>query len=139
MAYTGTAAAWPIQKAISALLIADAAIAASLGGDKVYAGGAPSGAAFDYITMTGPSESEMALFHGGGSTAVLTLHLWRKEKGQRKTAELYGEVHRVLNNATLVLDGHRLGTSQLQLVDIQPDPDGAYQHGIVRVNITAIR
>lgn len=139
MAYTGTAAAWPIQKAVAAALLADAAIAASLGGDKVYSGSVPAGTAFDYITMAGPSEGEYALFAGGGSSCVLMLHLWRKEKGQRKTAELYGELHRVLNNATLALDGHRLGTASIALVDITPDPAGAYQHGIVRLTITALR
>lgn len=139
MPYTGTAAAWPIQKAVAAAINADAAIAARLGGDKVYSGSVPAGTAFDYITMLGPSESDYALFARGGSSCVLTLGLYCKEKGQRKTAELYGELHRVLHNATLVLDGHAQAIASLQLIDIQPDPDGSYQHGVVRVNITALR
>lgn len=139
MAYTGTAAAWPLQKSVAAAIIADVAIAALLGGDKVYSGSVPAGSGFDYITMAGPSESEYALFAGGGSSCVLTLHLWCKEKGQRKTAELYGELHRVLNNATLVLDGHRLTCGTLALVDIAADPEGSYQHGICRLTVIAIR
>lgn len=140
MPYTGTAAAWPLYVAVSAALLADPAVSALLDApDKVFNLRAPANTPGDYIVLGGITESEFWLFVQGGSDAVMTLHLWTKGADAAKAARLYGEVQRVLNRATLDIDGFDAMTGTLALVDIQPDADGQYAHGIVRYSMIAIR
>lgn len=140
LAYTGTALAWPLYEAIAAAINADPACCARLAGDRVFNGSVPTGTDLDYVMLAGTTENDIPLFNrGGGSTATLTMHLFCRSPDNRSTAELYGELHRVLNRSTLVVTGFGAIANTLTLIDIRQDADPDYRHGIARLEVMAIR
>jgi hypothetical protein len=136
----GTSVVWPLFVAIADALNGDALVAALLGGDRVYNAKAPRDADFDYVVLGSVSEEELYVFGGGGSDAQLQLHLWCVGDDARRVALLYGEVHRVLNRASLPFAGFGVRTIlDLRLIDIQPDPNDPFMHGVARIDVKAIR
>jgi hypothetical protein len=136
----GTSITWPLFVAIAGALTADPFVAAKLAGERVYNTVAPNAAPLDYVVLGGSiSESEFWLFTQGASTASLMLHAFCGGDGNRRALELYGELHRVLHRQTIPIEGFGAMTSELRLIDVQPDPDGRTMHLIARYEITAVR
>lgn len=136
-----TSAVWPLYVAIAHALTNDAAVAARLGGDKVYSLKAPGGVAFDYVVLGSPTEEELWLFMSGGSALSLQVHLWCAGVDAQRCAQLHGEMYRVLNGASLDIGApfSARSTCALRLVDIAADPHDAYVHGVERLDMNVVR
>lgn len=136
----GTSSVWPLHVALAAITLADKPLAALLKGDKVYSMIAPRDTIFDYLVLGDSNAQEKPTFQRAGEQGAIAIHGWCGAADQMKLLQLYGELHRVVNNARLTLTGvaavHCLG--KLSLVTTTPDPSGEYVHGVFRYEFTTL-
>jgi uncharacterized protein DUF3168 len=130
----GTSALWPLHVAIAAAVIADGALAALLGGDKVYSLVAPRGVVLTYLVLGQSAALELPTFTRAGESGAILVHLWVVGEDQAALLQLYGEMRRVLHNVRLALTGttQLQCTGQLSLVTTSADPSGEFVHGVAR-------
>lgn len=126
-----TAAALELQKAIFALLAADAPLGALLGGAKVF-DHAPADVAFPYVTFGRTSLYDWSTDTDAGSEQILTIHVWSKRPGKRETLLVMEAVRMALDGAAPALDGFRLVLLRLEDADARYDEAEAVHHGLLR-------
>ena len=124
-------AAAALRAAIHDALAADGALAALLGGPKVY-DEPPKSAAFPYVTL---GEARVENFSAGsdaGEEHRLTLHAWSQQGGHRQAHMIAGALLQALDDAPLVLSGHTLVNLRFATADIRRESDGRTYHALVR-------
>jgi hypothetical protein len=124
-------AAAALRAAIHTALIGDGALTALLGGAKVY-DEPPAAAVFPYVTL---GEGRCLDFSTGTETGeehTLTLHAWSRQGGHREAQLIAGALLQALDDAPLVLNGHRLVNLRFALADVRREADGRTYHALVR-------
>lgn len=116
-----------LQKAIVARLKADAAVAA-LVGDRIY-DRVPPAAEFPYVSL-GPGQ--VVPEYGDcyeADEVIRQIDVWSRAVGSVEAQRIAGTIRAALNDAPLVLSGHRLLEIRVQ-ASSNPlsDPDGATTH-----------
>ncbi len=120
-----------LRAAIHDALIADAPLAALLGGPKVY-DEPPRSADFPYVTL---GEARVTDFSAGDAALQehqLTLHAWSRQGGHRQAHMIAGALLQALDDAPLSPDGHKLVNLRFALADIRREADGRGYHALVR-------
>jgi hypothetical protein len=144
-------AAVPVQDAVYAALVADATFATWLGAlpddPRVYEVLAPAGTSlFDdtaltvprpYVTLTGGQEVSFAAFCEPGFDVALTVRVWVPGARERLAKLGAGHVRRILDGATLPLDGHLALGVFVEGVRPQTDPDGGATQAMVDLRVFA--
>ncbi len=126
-----TPASVALRAAVHDALVADAALAAVLGGPKVY-DEPPRGAAFPYVTL---GEARVADFAAGSEPAQehqLTLHAWSRQGGHREAHAIAGALLQALDDAPLALTDHALVNFRFAVADVRREADGRTYHALVR-------
>ncbi|MFN4272140.1 MAG: DUF3168 domain-containing protein [Aliihoeflea sp.] len=100
-------AAIELQKAVFAALAGDAALAALLGGSKIY-DHAPAGVAFPYLTFGRISVFDWSVDGGAGVELLFSLNAWSKARGKSEALAIVERTRALLHEAGLELEGHRL-------------------------------
>lgn len=119
-----------IEMAIIAVLNADSAFVAAIGGTgKVYSSLVPEQAPLPYILLGQTSEvgarvirRDAAGFHNGKVISILS-----DEPGKDKCTMLYGHCRRLLHQQKLTLSSGRIVRGALRLVAMYPDPIMGYE------------
>jgi hypothetical protein len=124
-------AATALRAAIHDALIADGALAALLGGPKVY-DEVPREVAFPYVTLGECRISDWSTGGEDGHEHHLTLHAWSRQGGHSEAHEIAGALLQALDDAPLVLTGHHLVNLRFALADIRREADGRTYHALVR-------
>jgi hypothetical protein len=120
-----------LRAAIHDALVADGALAAMLGGPKVY-DEPPASAAFPYVTL---GEARVTDFSAGEERLEehqLTLHAWSRQGGHKEAHGIAGALLQALDDAPLSPDGHQLINLRFSLADIRREADGRTYHALVR-------
>jgi hypothetical protein len=126
-----TAASAALRAAIHAALIADAALIAMLGGQKIY-DEPPRTAAFPYITL---GETRIADISADGDAVAehqLMLHAWSRQGGHKEAHLIAGALLQALDDAPLTLTDHALINLRFAVADIRREADGRTYHAAVR-------
>lgn len=121
------------QKAIVALLRADAGVGA-LVGDRIY-DGPPAAATFPYVSI-GPSD--FVAFDAELLTAreeTIQLDVWDRSNGQKNTCRaIVDAIHSALHRVEMALDDpYAAALVTVGVVRVLDDPDGVTAHGILPV------
>jgi hypothetical protein len=124
-------AATALRAAIHDALIADGALAALLGGPKVY-DEVPREVAFPYVTLGECRVTDWSTGSEDGHEHQLTLHAWSRQGGHSEAHEIAGALLQALDDAPLVLTGHHLVNLRFALADIRREADGRTYHALVR-------
>lgn len=124
-------ASWQLQQAVYSALSGNAALAALLGGPRIY-DDVPHAAAYPFVTMGQTSSSDFGTATEDGEEHILTLHVWSAAGGRSEAQLLMGAVRDVLHNAPLTLSGHTLVNLRQQFADIRREADGITIHGLAR-------
>jgi hypothetical protein len=124
-------AATALRAAIHAALVTDGALAALLGGTKVY-DEAPASAAFPYVTLGDARIVDASTASEAGFEHQLTLHAWSRQGGHREAHDIAGAILQALDDAPLSLVGHHLVELRFALADIRREADGRTYHALVR-------
>lgn len=132
-------AAWPLDVAVAAALLADATLAARLAGDKLYSGVAPKNADFDYLVLGDGPEEQFRTFGRQGHSNDLAVHIWSRGQAKKGVLLIYKDIERVLDRQKLPLnaDGsvHTMVQMGTRLQTVVPDLDGVTFHGVARVEV----
>jgi hypothetical protein len=126
-----TAASAALRAAVHDALSTDSALAALLGGAKVY-DEPPRAAAFPYVTL---GETRIADWSTGSDTGEehqLTLHAWSRQGGHAQAHMIAGALLQALDDAPLTLTDHRLVNFRFAVADVRREADGRTYHALVR-------
>ena len=125
-----TAASAALRAAVHDALSTDSALAALLGGAKVY-DEPPRAAAFPYVTL---GETRIADWSTGSDTGEehqLTLHAWSRQGGHAQAHMIAGALLQALDDAPLTLADHRLVNFRFAVADVRREADGRTYHARV--------
>ncbi len=93
-----------LRKAIRDALIADATLAAKLGGPHVY-DEAPRNQGGAYVVFTQGEARDWSTMTDQGAEHLLTLEVWSQKSGAREALEISGQVADILHEAPLPMTG----------------------------------
>jgi hypothetical protein len=124
-------AGFELQKAVHAVLVADAALSAMLGGSHVY-DDVPRGQAYPYVTFGQSTERDWSTGGEDGREHLLTLHVWSRARGHKETLEIMAALRAALHDRALALGGFRLVNIRHEYSDAQRDADAETYHGTIR-------
>nr|WP_314436883.1 DUF3168 domain-containing protein [uncultured Brevundimonas sp.] len=119
-----------LQKAMLAVLKADAAVQALLGG-RVW-DEAPEGAEFPHLVI-GRCESRPLAADGGGVEQRLTLTAVSRFAGSQEAKAVAAAVRACLHDVTLEADGVRTATLRATFADVFRAGDGRRTYAVVRL------
>lgn len=120
-----------LQQAFHQALVADAGLLALLGGARVY-DDVPARGEFPYITFGQSVERDWAAGSEDEREHTITLHVWSRARGRKEAQAILSSARRVLHDAALVLDSHRLINLRHEFSEARRDTDGETFHGIAR-------
>ena len=120
-----------LRAAIHDALIADTALAAALGGPRVY-DAPPREVAFPYVTLGEARIVDASADGGPVQEHQLTLHAWSRQGGHKQAHVITGALLQALDDAPLSPDGHRLVNLRFSIADIRRESDGRTYHALVR-------
>ncbi len=126
-----TVAAAALRAAIHDALSSDGALAALLGGAKIY-DEPPPNAQPPYVTL---GEARVTDASAGGEPLEehqLTLHAWSRQGGHREAHMIAGALLNALDDAPLSPSGHRLVNLRFAVADVRREADGRTYHAAVR-------
>ena len=126
-----TAAAAALRAAIHDALVADAPLAAVLGGARVY-DEPPRAAVFPYVTLGEARITDWSTGTESGEEHVLTLHAWSRQGGHKEAHLVAGALLQALHDVPLTLTGHNLVNLRFTLADVRREADGRTYHAVVR-------
>ena len=115
-------AAAALHAAIHDTLAADIALTGLVGPDAVF-DRAPPRAAFPYITFGPTAAYDWSTGTDRGDGHLLTLHIWSEAHGRKQALAIAERVTALLDDAHLVLAGHRLVL--LRFADLDAGYDAA--------------
>jgi hypothetical protein len=120
-----------LRAAIHDTLAADGALAALLGGAKVY-DEPPGNPAFPYVTLGEARIRDFAADAEPAQEHQLTLHGWSRQGGHREAHLIAGALLQALDDVPLALAGHHLVNLRFALADVRRESDGRTYHAVVR-------
>jgi hypothetical protein len=126
-----TTASVALRAAIHHALRDDGALAAALGGARIY-DEPPRDVAFPYVTLGEARLSDASSDGGVTQEHLLTLHVWSREGGHRQAHIIAGALLQALDDAPLSPAGHRLVNLRFTVADIRREKDGRTYHALVR-------
>jgi hypothetical protein len=120
-----------LRAAIHDALTGDGALAALLGGPKIY-DEPPQAAAFPYVTLGEARVTDFSAGEAPGEEHQLTLHAWSRQGGHREAHLIAGALLQALDDAPLELDGHKLVNLRFAVADVRREADGRTYRALVR-------
>lgn len=126
-----TSAAMELQKAVFAVLSADAGLLGKLGEPRIY-DHAPARAEFPYLTFGRSTVRDWSTDSEEGREHLLTIHVWSKARGRGETLELLDMVRSALADVEPALDGHHLVNLRAEFEEARFDDDFGVYHGLLR-------
>jgi len=120
-------AAWALQQAIYAALMANGAVTVLCGGRVFDA--LPRDPRFPYVVIGEADERDAG---AGASEHRLALHLWSRGGGAREIKQLAAVVRAALDGAALTLSGHVLVSLTYLSADYTRQSDGETTRGTLR-------
>jgi hypothetical protein len=128
----------PLHDAIVAKLKATPAVAAFVNvrvydavPDAALRASSSNGAAWPYLAMGSPQVMPTKYQCVDGAQVFFPVHAWAKGPQSVGVKQLVNAAVAALDEAQLVLAGHRLVIFEIDQVEFVPDPDPEIQHGVM--------
>lgn len=125
-------AAWPVQVAVRAKLIADPQLMSVASGVFDHVDG---DATFPYLTVGEATEVPDDAHDHQGVAMTVTIHIWSKYKGFSEAATILGHVDRIIDRQPLAVDGFSDVSIAREFHQSLRDPDPQIRHIPVRFRI----
>ncbi|ALK10123.1 DUF3168 domain-containing protein [Blastochloris viridis] len=125
-------AAVPLRAAIFAALSQDAALAAMLGGAKIY-DEPPKALDYPFVTLGEAEMRDASTMTEPGEETTLTLNVYSRQGGHREAHAMVGAVMEALVDAPLALAGHHLANLRIATAEVRRDGDGRTYRGRIRI------
>ncbi len=121
-----------LRKAIRALLVQDIALTALLGGPKIY-DEAPREAVVPYVTFGDAQLRDWSTVSDHGAEQFVVLTFWSSQRGLREALEAAARAAILLDEPSLVLEGHRLISLRLVSQETRRDANGRFARASLRL------
>ncbi len=125
-------AALALHRAVLEALRTDAELGVLLGGARVY-DRPPRRMQPPYVTLGDIESRDRNTFDIRGERHTLILHAWSEHGGRRQAYEIVGRMDMLLDDAPLMLEGHRLVELRTVFRSVLRMRDGRLFHGILRL------
>lgn len=125
------ATALDLQKAVHAVLAADPALTAALGGARVF-DHVPADAAFPYLLFGQVSARDWSSDGEAGAELTFTLDAWSKARGKAETLALMELTRKALDDAPPAPAGRKLVLLRLERAEAAFDADLSLYRGTMR-------
>ncbi len=125
-------AALALQTAMRTALLGDAGLVAALGGARVF-DNVPQGTPMPYLTVGEIETSDWSTQTDRGAEHRVTLRAWSGHRGRREAHGVITEAQRVLDGASLSLDGHRLVSLSVTFWTVVRTLEGEAYEGVLRL------
>jgi hypothetical protein len=132
----------PLQDTLFATITGDVALAAKLGGQKVYSMSVPesdatvfAGGKRAYIVLGQSTETPQDDFDGGGDNGYETITVWSNDRTKFTVAEIVADLKRLFHNTDLTVAGRVLVTGRLFVVFLGPSSDAKYSMATLRYEV----
>ncbi len=123
---------WPLQQAVYAALVADAAVGAIIA-DRIYSVVVPQNAAFPYAVIGGTTPQEWDTKTEDGMQQRIEVDSWSRYRGASEIMRLMAVITDALDSVALVVSGHTLVDLRFDSgIGPLDDPDGKTLHGVSR-------
>ena len=120
-----------LRKAVRAVLLADAALLAALGGPSVY-DEAPREAGPPYIAYGDSLARDWSTASDRGAEQFLVVEVWSVQRGLREALDLAARVTALLDDQALALEGHRLVNLRLVAMETRRELNGRFVRASMR-------
>lgn len=125
------ATALELQKAVHAVLTADAALTAALGGPRVF-DHVPADTGFPYLLFGQVSARDWSSDAEEGAELTFTLDVWSKARGKAETLALMELTRKALDDAPPAPAGGKLVLMRLERAEADFDADLSLYRGTMR-------
>ena len=122
-------AAYELQRAIYAILIADAGFAA-LADDRVY-DRAPDKVQFPYVSFGPSQEIPEAVDCIDAAEIIIQIDAWSRDPGEREVKQLAKAIKAALDGEALQLSDNALVYFEYSGRRVMKDPDGITSHAVL--------
>jgi len=130
-----TDAALALHRAVLEVLRSDSELGLLLGGPHVR-DRPPRRSRLPYVVTGDVETRDWNTFDARGHEHMMTLHAWSEHGGHRQAYEIMGRMDAVLDDAPLVLEGHRLVNMRTVFRSVVRMRDGRLFHGMLRLRAT---
>jgi hypothetical protein len=124
-----------VHKAARALLAGDAALTALLGGPKVF-DDTPRGTPPPYVTFGDAQARDWSTVSDRGTEQFVVLQAWSIDGGPRQALDIADRVIMLLDDAPLVLEGHRLVDCHFLSLELKREVAGRFARAAARFRVT---
>ena len=124
-----------LRRAVRAALLADAALAAALGGAHVY-DEAPPGAPTPRVAFSHVQARDWSAQESRGAEQILVLSVWSSARGTREALDIADRIVALLDEAPLALAGHRLIDLRFVALATRREQNGRYARADIRFRAT---
>ena len=124
-------ASWALQRSVYQALANSSELSSLLGGPRIY-DDAPPAAAYPFVTLGQSLVRDWSTGTEDGGEHVLTLHVWSRAGGKKRTHDIIEAIKSALHDKKLPLSDHDLINLRHEFAEARLDPDGDTFHGIVR-------
>lgn len=124
-------AALALQAAMQTVLLADAELVAALGGERVF-DHVLQGTPMPYLTIGEIETRDWSTQTDRGAEHRVTLRAWSGRRGRKEAHGVIKEAQRVLDGASLDLDGHRLVSLSATFWTVVRTLEGEAYEGVLR-------
>jgi Protein of unknown function (DUF3168) len=127
-----SSSALALQQAIFTTLVANPALTAVLGAQRIY-DQVPQPATYPYVTFGQSTVRSSDTSTLASDEHVVTLHVWSRARGRQETHAAIDTIRSALHDQPLALEAHRLINLRHDFSEARRDPDGETVHGIIRL------
>lgn len=124
-----------LRRAMRAALLADAQLTTTLGGPHVY-DEAPPGAPAPRIGFSDVQARDWSAQSSRGAEQIVVLTVWSSERGTREALDIADRIVAVLDEAPLVLSGHRLVDLRFMQMATRREQNGRLARADLRFRAT---
>lgn len=120
-----------LRKAALAALTADAVLADRLGDPRIY-DEAPRATRTPYLTLGDASARDWSTSSDRATEQFLVIHVWSEHRGLREALDLAADAQRILDDANLALESHRLVSLRFISLETRRDNNGRFARASLR-------
>ena len=123
-----------VQKAVKALIAADATIMTTYGVTGIYDIPTPD-AAFPYLRISEINVTPQEIKVEDWFEYFMNIHVWDLSDGTIRTRNIVSAIHDLFHRNTLTLDSGYQPSTYVLNSQVLIDPDNVTQHGVIRIRV----
>lgn len=123
-----------LKAALRGVLTGDSILSGLLGGPKVH-DEVPRGEAAPYVAFGDVSARDNGTVSDAGHVTELQLMVWSRQGGTREALIIADRAAQLIEDASLILEGHRLVQARVTATEVRRQPDKDLTRVMLRLRL----